>query len=161
MSINGSGEITSEASRGRPDGGFLGFLRAVALIALVAGAVGSVGLTLRAGRSTPRLLLIIFVIWVLSPFVALAWAHMVSKRWSVLTRATLYCVTLVITLGSLAIYGDVVLPPEGSPRAFVFVIVPPGSWLLMAIVVPIAAFVSRRLSHRGARTRRPTNQIVH
>ena len=54
------------------------------ILAVVAGAVGSVGLMLRAGRSTPRLLLVLFVIWVLSPFVALAWANMVSSvgRWS-------------------------------------------------------------------------------
>ena len=122
----------------------------MARIAVVAGAVGSVGLTLRAGRTTPRFLLFLFVIWVLSPFVALGWAHMVSRRWSVLTRATLYCVTLAITVGTLAIYGGIVLPPAGSPRAFVFVAVPPGSWLLMAIAVPIAALVSRRRRHRGA-----------
>jgi len=151
MSMSGPGEITSNASRGRPDSGFLGLLRAVALIAVMAGAGGSVALMLRAGRSTPRFLLVLFVIWILSPFVALTWANIVSKRWSVLTRATLYCVTLVITLGSLAIYGDLVMPPAGSPRAFVFVAVPPGSWLLMTIVVPIAALISRRLSQRGAR----------
>ena len=150
MSIDGPGEITSMASQGRPDGGFLGVLRAVALITVVAGAGGSVGLMLRAGRRTPRLLLVLFVIWVLSPFVALAWANMVSKHWSVLTRATLYCVTLGLTLGSLAIYGYVVLPPVGSPRAFVFVVVPPVSWLLMAIVVRMAALISRRRSYRGA-----------
>lgn len=150
MSINGPREITDTASRGRPDGGFLGLLHTLALIAVVAGAVGSGGLILRAGRSTPRLLLVLFVIWVLSPFVALAWANMVSKRWSDLTRATLYGVTLVITLGALAIYGAVVLPPAGSPRAFVFVVVPPGSWLLMVIVVSIAAFISGWRSRRGA-----------
>ena len=152
MSTSNPDEITPKASRGRPDGGFPGLLRVVALISVVAGAAGSVGLMLRAGRSTPRLLLVLFVIWVLSPFVALAWANLVSKRWSVLTRATLYCVTLVITLGSLTIYGDIVLPPAGSPRAFVFVVVPPGSWLLMTIVVPIAALISGRLSRRGAGT---------
>ena len=150
MSINGSDDLTSEANPGKPDGGFLGLLRAVSLSAVVVGAAGSLGLMLRAGRRTPRLLLFLFVIWVLSPFVALAWANIVSKRWSVLTRATLYCVTLVITLCSLAIYGNVVLPPAASPRAFAFVVVPPGSWLLMTIVVPIAAFISRRRSHRGA-----------
>jgi len=150
MSINGPSKITSRASRGRPDGGFLGLLRAVALIAVVAGAVGSVGLILRAGRSTPPLPLFLFVIWVLSPFVALAWASMVSKRWSVLTRATLYCVTLVVTLGSLAIYGElVVIRPPGSPNAFLFVIVPPASWVFMTIVVPMAALISGRLSRRG------------
>jgi len=149
MSMNGPGDMTSNANRGSPDGGFLDLLRAGARIAVVAGAVGSVGLTLRAGRSTPRLLLVLFVLWVLSPFVALAWATMVAKRWSVLTRAMLYCVTLVVTLGSLAIYGSVVLPPVGSPRAFVFVVVPPGSWLLITIVVLLTALISGRLSRRG------------
>ena len=150
MSIDGRDEMTSIASPGRPERGYLGLLRTVARIAVVAGAVGSVGLMLRAGRRTPRLLLVLFVIWVLSPFVALAWANMVSNSWSVLTRATLYCVTLVLTLGSFAIYGGLVLPPTGSPRAFVFVLVPPMSCVLLTIVVPIAALISRRLSQRGA-----------
>jgi hypothetical protein len=150
MSLNGSGEITSEAALGKPDGGVPGLLRVVALIAVVAGAVGSLGFMLRAGRSTPRLLLALFVVWVLSPFVALAWANQVSKRWSVLTRATLYGVTLFLSLGSLAIYGELVKRPAGSPNAFVFVAVPPASWLLMAIAVPMAALISRRLSRRGA-----------
>jgi len=151
MSIDGPGEITSEASRGRPDGGFLGLLRVVSLVAVVAGAVGSVGLMLRAGQRTPRFLLVLFTIWVLSPFVALLWANILSKRWSVVTRATLYCVTLVVTLGSLAIYGElVVLRPPGSANAFLFVIVPPATWVFMTIVVPTIALISGRLSRRGA-----------
>ena len=128
----------------------LGLLRAMALIAVGAGAVGSLGLMLRADQRTPRFLLVLFVFWVLSPFVALAWANVVSKRWPVLIQAALCCVTLVITLGSLVFYGKLVLPPAGSPRAFVFVAVPPASWLLMTIVVSIAALISRRRSHRGA-----------
>ena len=150
MSINGPNEIASKASRGRPEGGFLGLLRAVALIALVVGATGSLGFMLRAGQHTPRLLLVLFTIWVLSPFVALLWANMVSKRWSVVTRATLYCVTLVVTLGSLVIYGElVVLKPPGSPNAFLFVAVPPASWAFMMIVIPMAALLSDRRSRRG------------
>ena len=123
----------------------------MALIAVVVGAVGSFGLMLRAGQRTPRFLLVLFTIWVLSPFVPLAWANMASTRWSALTRATLYGVTLVLTLGSLAIYGELlVLKPPGSPNAFLFVAVPPGSWLFMTIVVSIAALISRWRSHRGA-----------
>jgi hypothetical protein len=150
MSIKSPDEITSKASQGRPEGRFLGLLRAVAVIALVVGATGSLGFMFRAGRHTPRLLLVLFTIWVLSPFVALLWANMVSKRWSVVTRATLYCATLIITLGSLAIYAELVdLRPPGSANAFLFVVVPPASWVFMTIVVPLAAFISRRLSHRG------------
>ena len=152
MSIHGRDEMTSKVSRGRTEGGSLGLLHAAGLIAVLVGAVGSVGLMLHAGRNNPsRLLLVLFVLWVLSPFIVLVLANMVSKRWSVLTRATLYCVTLVITLGSLAIYGElVVVKPPGSANAFLFVVVPPGSWLLLAIVVPTAAFISRSRSHRGA-----------
>lgn len=150
MSINGLDELTLDASREKPAGRFLGFLRAVALIAVAAGAVGSAGLMLRADQRTPRFLLVLFFIWVLSPFVVLAWANVVSKRWPFLTRAALYCGTLVVTLGSLAFYGKFVLPPPGSPRAFVFVAVPPASWLFMTIVVSVAALISRRRSHRGA-----------
>ena len=104
MSINGRGESTSEVSRGRPKRGFLGVLRAAALIAVLAGAAGSLALLLHAGRrNDSRILLVLFTIWVLSPFVALVVADVVSKRWSVLTRATLHSVLLVLMISSLAI----------------------------------------------------------
>jgi hypothetical protein len=150
MSRNGPSEITAKASSGRPDAGFLGILHAVALTAVVAGAVGSVGLMLWVGHRNPsRVLLFLFVIWDLSPFMALLLADIVSKRWSVITRATLYGVMLILTLGSLALYGDVVWRPRPQP-AFLFLVVPLGSWLLMTIAIPIAALISGRLSRRGA-----------
>ena len=137
-------------SRERPERGFLGLLRAAALIAVLAGAAGSFGLMLHAGRrNDSRILLVLFTIWVLSPFVALVLADVVSKRWSVLTRATLHSVMLVLTLGSLAIYGDAALGPPRAKAAFVYVVVPAASWLLIAIVVPIAALISGRLSRRS------------
>ena len=141
--------MTSEVSPGKPDGGFLGRLRAAAMIAVVVGAAGSVGLLLRAGQRTPRFLLVLMAIWVLSPFIALVLANVVSKRWSSLTRATLYGVMFAVALGSLAIYGDDAMGHRRPQAAFVFVLVPPASCLLIAIAVPIAAFISGRLSRRG------------
>jgi hypothetical protein len=143
--------MTSIASPETPDGGYLGLLRAVARIAVAAGAVGSVGLMLRVGHRNPsRILLVLFAVWVLSPFVALAVADNVSKRWSVFTRTTLHSVMLIVTLGSLAIYGDVAFGPARPQPAAMFLLVPLGSWLLMTIVVPLAALISGRLSRRGA-----------
>jgi hypothetical protein len=141
--------MTSNVSRGRPEGGFLGQLRAGALIAVLAGAVGSVGLILRAGQRAPRLLLLLLALWVLSPFMAVLIAEVVSKPWPVLTRATLYGVMLVLTLGSLAIYGEDALRPRRAQPAFVFVVVPLASWALLVTVVPIAALISAKLSRRG------------
>lgn len=143
------GEITSQVSRGRSEGRFLGRLRAVALIAVLTGAGGSVGLLLRAGQRTPRLLLVLMTIWVLAPLMALAFANVISKRWPVVTRVTLYGVMLIVTLGSLATYGDDALRPRKAQAAFVYVAVPLASWLFIAIVVPIAAFISGRRSRRA------------
>jgi len=129
----------------------LSVLRTAALIALPAGAAGSIGFMLRAGRRNPsRVLLILFGIWVLSPFVALVFATIVSKDWSVLTRTTLHGVMLILTVSSLAIYGDVALGPPRAKTAFAFVVVPPVSWLLIAITISIAALISRRRSARSS-----------
>ena len=150
MSIQEPGEISSKTSQGRSTDRFLDLLRAAALLAAVAGAAGSLVLMLRAGERTPRFLLVLFTIWVLAPFAALLWANMVSKRWSVLTRATLYSVTLVITLGSVAVYGEWVdVKPAGAANAFLFVAVPPASLVFMTIVVSVAALISRRFSRRN------------
>jgi hypothetical protein len=90
MSISGSSEINSKPSHGKSEGGFLGLLRTVVLIVVVIGAGGSVGLMLREGQRSPSPAGS-FLILVLSPFVALLWANMVSKRWSVVTRHALQC----------------------------------------------------------------------
>jgi ACR3 family arsenite efflux pump ArsB len=129
----------------KPERGFLRLLRRASLVAALAGAVGSIGFMLYAGRRNHSLLLpVLFTIWVLSPFVALGFAHLASKRWPVLTQATLYSLMLVLAPGSLAIYGHAALHPPKAQAAFVFVAVPPASWLLMAIVVPVSALISRR-----------------
>jgi hypothetical protein len=147
MSNKGSDEITSKTSQEKPKGKSLRLLRAAALVALVVGAAGSLGFMFRAGQHTPRLLLILFTIWVLSPFVVLLWAITVSKRWSVLTRSALYYLTLIVMLGSLAIYGEWVhVKPRGSANAFLFVIIPPASLIFIAVVVSITALISGRRS---------------
>ena len=125
-------------------------MRRVAQIALVVGAAGSLGVMLQAGRRAPPVLLVLFTGWVLAPFVALAWANVVSTRWSPRDRAVLLGLTLVVALGSVGIYADaVVRTPKTTPTRW-FLLVPLGSLLLLAIVVAIAALGSRRDSRRGA-----------
>jgi hypothetical protein len=129
----------------KPVGGSLDRLRIAALFVLVAGAVSSLALMLYAGRRNPsHLLIIAFVVWVLSPFVALGWANLQSIRWPRLVRTTLYGVTLALALATVMIYGNVVWHPPKSSAAFVFVVVPPASWLLMSIAVGLAVLIARR-----------------
>jgi hypothetical protein len=120
-------------------------LHRTAELAAVVGAVGSVALMLYAGRANQHILVtVLFVFWVLAPFVTLAWANRMSVRWSFVARTTLHWTTLVITVGSLAIYVQRVLRPPRTTGAFVFVAVPVASCLLAAIAVSVAAFLSRR-----------------
>ena len=145
MSVNDPSEVSAEASSGNSNDGFLNILRVVALTALIVGAGGSLGFMLWVGHRNPQpLLLIIFAIWVLSPFGALVFANAVSKRWSIFARATIYGEMLVVALVSLAIYGKVALTPLKRTPASAFLMVPLGSWVLMAVATSIAVLVSRR-----------------
>lgn len=124
------------------------FLRRAALIAIPIGAAGSLGLMLRAGqRSASPVLLILMAIWVLSPFVALLAASVVAKRRPILNGAKLYALTLVLTLSALAIYVYDAFWPRAK-AAFVYVIVPMASWILIVITIVIAAVASRAQSRR-------------
>lgn len=117
-------------------------------IAVVAGAAGSLGFLLNESKHTPVLLLLLFIGWVLSPFTALLVAILLSKRWSDLTRATIYWLALIITLGSLVTYSRLLTPLETRPAAL-FLFAPLISWLLMGIVIPIAALQSGRKSRQS------------
>jgi len=120
-------------------------LRAAARIAALVGAAGSLVLTFLAGRGNSSIILmLLFALWVPFPFLALLWAHAVSKRWPALTQMTLYTATLLLALASLAIYTHAVLWPPKAQAAFVFIAVPPASCLLLAIVIGIAALISRK-----------------
>ena len=150
MNNKDPGQITTKASQGKPEGKLLGILRAVALIVLIIGAMGSLVIMFREGQDTPRFLLVLFTIWVFAPFAVLFWANTVSKRWSVVTRATLYCVMFTVALSSLAIYSEWIdVRPAGSANAFLFVAVPPISLVVITIIVGITAFISSRWSHGG------------
>jgi hypothetical protein len=61
----------------------------------------------------------------------------------------LYTVMLAVAVGSLVIYADDAKGRRWAHAAFVFVLVPGASWLLMAIAVPIAIFISGRPSRPG------------
>ena len=133
------------------NGRFLALLHAAALAAVVAAAAGSVGLMLWVGRHNPSsVLLLLFALWVVSPFMGLQLAGMFSKGWSVRTQATLHSVTLALALGSLAIYWYVASKPATPTPAFVFLVVPLASWLLMATAVPAAARISGTSAHRAS-----------
>src|ERR1043166_4132581 len=96
-----------------------------ALLPAVVGAAGSVWFMYLVGaRQRSGLLILMFTVWVLSPFVGLVAADHRWKDRAPPFRATLHVVTLLVALGSLAVYGEVALgPPRLKPARF-FLMVP-------------------------------------
>ena len=125
-------------------GGALTGLRFSALIALVIGAAGSLGLWIHAAQHPPPLLIVLFVVWVLSPFVVLGIGHVGAKHWAPSTQAALYWVTLLVTVASIAIYADDAVVHRTAHPAFVYVAVPPASWLASAVALGVGAWIARR-----------------
>jgi 2-C-methyl-D-erythritol 4-phosphate cytidylyltransferase len=78
------------------------------------------------------------VTWVLSPFLVLLVAAMFASRWPAGKRAKLYVLMLVLSLVTVLIYTVDAFTPHAK-AAVVFVVVPPASWLVMAIAAGLAA----------------------
>jgi len=113
-------------------------------VAILVGAAGSLALLLYAGRSNTHLLITLgFIVWVLAPFGLLALAERRSGGWAPATRATLHVLTVLVVAGSLAIYGYRAAFPPRSTGAFLFVLVPPLSVVLVLVTLGIVSVMSR------------------
>jgi hypothetical protein len=111
-------------------------LYGIAIIESVTTGLIAAGLTIYVG-GTP-LLLVIFVLWVLSPFAGLAFAAIRSKTWKPRGQMILYGLIMLLSLASLVVYGINAVSQLGDKPAFIFLVVPLVSWVLIAVVVPLA-----------------------
>jgi hypothetical protein len=126
----------------------LNLLRIIALIVLTGGAGISLKSVLLAGRNNTSVLLpLLFAAWVLSPFISLLAADIISGRWTVPIRLTLYSLMLALTLGSLIGYSGILSSPDIKP-AFIFLVVPLISWLIILIATTIITLLTRRRSQK-------------
>ena len=124
-------------------------LQLVALIVNLTGAIASLTLMFMVGRrNESRILMLLFTLWVLAPYVALFMANLVSKRWAASTQVALHIVMLIVTAGSVVIYAVVAIGPPRPQPAFWFLIVPPASLLLAAIAVALTACIAGGLLRR-------------
>ncbi len=71
--------------------------------------------------------------------------NVIYKRWSFLTRKTLYWLTLFVAIGSLVFYSAFNKP--GTQRTFMFLIVPFISWLLIIIAIVVTQSLSRKTNN--------------
>jgi hypothetical protein len=122
-----------------------GLLRTMAIVLLFAGGVVSAWFTYDAVQGNPSVLLkTLFLIWILSPFVALIRIYTISGQWSAIRRGIVYNLMLFVAFVSMVAYsGEWNLP--GMKPAFLFLVVPLFCWALM-----IVAYIIIKSSKRKA-----------
>jgi uncharacterized membrane protein YhaH (DUF805 family) len=124
-----------------------GVFRRIALVLMLTGAFGSLYFVLRTGyRNHSVLLVLLFVFWVLSPFMALMVASVISNRWSAISRSALYILIFVLPVCSLFFYSGTWMV-QGTRPAFIFLMVPLASWILIAIVLLLASQVGKKIKN--------------
>ncbi len=122
----------------------LGFLGTITLIVAFVGAVASLYFMFTAGRKQNFIILLaLFTAWILSPFVGLFISNKISSRWTAPARASLYWLTIILTISSLVAYSGAFNTPE-TKNAFRFLIFPLISWFLIMIVFLIARKISNK-----------------
>lgn len=110
-------------------------MRAAARLAALIGALGSSALVVYTGRHNAHpLLVVLFVVWVASPFVG----YHVARRFA--PRALDAVVTLA-AVASLVVFTAAAIKPG---RAVPFVLVPGLTWVVMLVVVVASAISGRR-----------------
>jgi|SRR5450432_2016061 len=114
------------------------FLRIFTVTIIVIGGIISNGFTLHAGHNNRSVLLILlFLGWVSSPFIGLLVACFLSSRWPVVTRKPLYIGMILLVICSVIGYSGV-FSTAGMKPAFIFLVIPLISWILIAITIPVA-----------------------
>jgi len=105
-----------------------------ALILVFSGAAGSFVATLVAGHHNHSLVLVaFFYIWVLSPFIGMIVAFLISRRWPPAVRVRLCW--LICLLAAASTLGYFLLPGIfGTRPAFVFLVIPLLNWVLLGVM---------------------------
>ena len=106
-------------------------LQTTALTTLFAGTIGSLYFMLNAGSNQKSIILVgLFTVWVMSPFVGLFVATRFTKRRTGKVNSLYYLTMFVLSVFSLTAYSGILTPPQTKP-AFNFLIVPFLSWLVI------------------------------
>ena len=119
------------------------FLRTTALIIALVGAVGSLYFMFNASRNQNSIILLgLFTAWVISPFVGFFISNKIFNRCTPTARVLLYWLIIVLAIGSLVAYSGAFNTPE-TKNAFIFLIFPLISWILLIVTVLTARRFSR------------------
>jgi hypothetical protein len=117
--------------------------RILTRMVVLAGIVASLSLMFYTGRNNESILLMsVFTAWIVSPFMVLLAASQVSAGWPGKRQVVLNLIMLAIPAVSVLAYSGKV-SPAGTRPAFMFIVMPLISWLIM-----VALYLQARRSSK-------------
>ena len=123
----------------------INLLRTVAITIVLIGAAVSLFFMFNAGRNQKSVLLIVlFTAWVLSSFVGLLILNKISSHWTATTvRGSVLWLMIILTIGSVVAYSGILIP-SGTKTAFIFLVAPLASWILIVTTFLIGRKISNK-----------------
>lgn len=119
-------------------------MRRNAIRAALLGAVSSAALMIYAGRKSPQHLIIaLFVIWVVFPFLAMLVAAMPAREWPELRQRALYRFMIGVSVISPLAYAIAAFVPIGTRPTPIFVMVAPITVVSLAVTILAAMRMNR------------------
>jgi hypothetical protein len=113
-------------------------LRPLAMSICVVAAIVSLACMYRVGHGNRSvILMLLFTVWVASPFVGLLIGALKSGTWPARSRSVLHGIMLIVSLLAILVYNIVAFGPPRPQPAFAFLMVPLGSWCLVVVVIVI------------------------
>jgi hypothetical protein len=120
-------------------------LQIIAMVATWLGALLALYFMYSTAHNQKSMLLIaLFTVWVLSPFAGIFMATKAPERWIRPVRTPLYWTMIILAIGAVMVYSGTIKVPHTKP-AFIFLVAPFVSWLLIIAVFLIAK--SRKSNH--------------
>jgi hypothetical protein len=109
------------------------------------GAAVALGLTFWMGHRNPSpLLVVMFLLWVASPFAGLIQVHRLGRAWPAARQMELYILSHLVSVASVLAYAAAVFLMHLAKPAGPFLVVPAVSWLVIAFGLSMS-----RYFHRG------------
>lgn len=125
----------------------LSLMRSLSHIAVLIAAVGSLDFMYNGSNHQKSIiLLLLFTGWVILPFAGLLVLDTIAKSWSSKARNQLYWFIFVMSVASLIAYSGVLLP-SGTKTAFIFLVAPVISWLIIILVIMVSRYGRNQRDH--------------
>lgn len=144
--------MSNVVSIAAPQSRFPSYIPALARAATIVSAIVSLGCMFWVGQHNRSIVLVtLFAVWVLSPFIGLLWARRFAYWYQYAAQAMIYGLVFLVSIGSAIFYAIAAFGPHWRYPALPFLAAPLASWLLIGMVLLVVKLSFGGRFDRGRR----------